>query len=333
MVVYSTKYPKNVLKETFLHLASQAGKAVFSLHKQSRPVVGKLSPVIAFKVFDCQILPILEYASDIWYTGDRVNDLEKIHLKFIKSTLGVRKQTPTPAIYGDTGRFPLIIRQHIKAVKYWCRILDLSQSHPVRNAYNMLLELDGTGFTNWCSRIRSVLELTGLDQAWETQHIGNTNKFMLSFKDSIVRIFTQRWRQDIESSSKLRTYSLVKKSLCVEPYILNIKGNHLITAMARYRMSSHDLKIERGRFNNPITPINQRICTRCESNEIDDEIHLLLHCNAMNNEREILLNSIAGIINMQPTNDIFLRIMTSRDITVVKSLAKFIYGCFKQIKG
>ena len=44
-------------------------------------------------------------------------------------------------------------------------------------------------------------------------------------------------------------------------------------------------------------------------------------------------NSIAGIINMQPTNDIFLRIMTPRDITVVKSLAKFIYGCFKQIKG
>ena len=112
---------------------------------------------------------------------------KKIHLKFIKSTLGVRKQTPTPAIYGDTGRFPLIIRQHIKAVKYWCRILELSQNHPVRNAYNMLLELDGTGFTNWCSRIRSVLELTGLDQAWETQHIGNTNKFMLSFKDSIVR--------------------------------------------------------------------------------------------------------------------------------------------------
>ena len=98
------------MKETFLHLASQAGKAVFSPHKQSCPVVGKLSPVIAFKVFDCQILPILEYASDIWYTGDSVNDLEKIHLKFIKSTLGVRKQTPTPAIYGDTGRFPLIIR-------------------------------------------------------------------------------------------------------------------------------------------------------------------------------------------------------------------------------
>ena len=47
-VVYSTKYPKNVLKETFVHLASQAGKAVFFLHQQSRPVVGKLSPVQSF---------------------------------------------------------------------------------------------------------------------------------------------------------------------------------------------------------------------------------------------------------------------------------------------
>ena len=96
-------------------------------------------------------------------------------------------------------------------------------------------------------------------------------------------------------------------------------------------MSSHDFKIERGRYNNPKTPINQRICTRCESNEIDDEI--LLHCNAINNEREILFNSVAAIINIQPTNDMFLRIMTSRDITVVKSLAQLVYGCFKQIKG
>ena len=107
-VVYSTKSGNNVLKDTFYHLASQVGQAIFALRKQSRHVVGKLSPTIAFKVFDCQILPILEYGSDIWYTwytDDDVNDPEKFHLKFIKSTLGVRKQTPTPAIYGDTGRF------------------------------------------------------------------------------------------------------------------------------------------------------------------------------------------------------------------------------------
>ena len=74
-------------------------------------------------------------------------------------------------------------------------------------------------------------------------------------------------------------------------------------------MSSHYLNIERGRFNNPITPKNLRICTRCELNEIDDEINILLHCSAMNNVREILFNSVAAIINIQPTNEMFLRIM------------------------
>ena len=56
----------------------------------------------------------------------------------------------------------------------------------------------------------------------------------------------------------------------------------------------------------------------------------------MNNEREILFDTVAAIINIhdiQPTNEMFLRNMASRDITVVKSLAQFIYGCFKQIKG
>ena len=83
-------------------------------------------------------------------------------------------------------------------------------------------------------------------------------------------------------------------------------------------MSSHDLNIGRERYNNPITPINQRIF--CELNKIGDEIHLLLHCSAMKNEREILFNSVAVIINIHLTNDMFPRIMTSGDITVVKSL-------------
>ena len=74
----------------------------------------------------------------------------------------------------------------------------------------MLLDLDGIGFTNWCSRIRSVLERTRLDQFWKSKNIGDTNKFMLLFKESIVRIFTQQWIKDIESLSKLRTFALVK---------------------------------------------------------------------------------------------------------------------------
>ena len=45
-VVYSTKYANNVLKEFFSHLASQAGKAIFTLRKQSRPVIVDCHPLL-----------------------------------------------------------------------------------------------------------------------------------------------------------------------------------------------------------------------------------------------------------------------------------------------
>ena len=43
----------------FFSFCFPSWKNNFSLRKQSRPVVGKLSPTIAFNVFDCQTLPIL----------------------------------------------------------------------------------------------------------------------------------------------------------------------------------------------------------------------------------------------------------------------------------
>ena len=196
----------------------------------------------------------------------------------------------------------------------------------------MLLELDGIGFTIGVPVIALSSNEPGLIKFGYRRILGIQINSCFYLKNQLLEyLHTQQWRKDIESSSKLRIYALVNKYFCVEPYILHTRGNHLITSMAGYRMSSHDLNIERGRYNNPITPINQRICTRCELNEIDDEIHLLLHCSAMNNERKILFNSVTATINIEPTNEMFLRIMTSRDITVVKSLPQFIYGCFKQI--
>ena len=55
-------------------------------------MVGKLSPTIAFKAFDCQILPILEYGSDIWYTDDDINDLEKNHLNLLNLHLALESK-------------------------------------------------------------------------------------------------------------------------------------------------------------------------------------------------------------------------------------------------
>ena len=76
---------KNMFKAVREYLAEQANKAVFAANKYVKESVGKLSPKLQMKVFDCQILPILEYGSEIWSTGKEISVLERIQLnKFEK---------------------------------------------------------------------------------------------------------------------------------------------------------------------------------------------------------------------------------------------------------
>ena len=39
------------------------------------------------KIFDAEISPILEYCSEIWYTNKFCEELEKIHLAYMKDIL------------------------------------------------------------------------------------------------------------------------------------------------------------------------------------------------------------------------------------------------------
>ena len=132
------------------YLVEQANKALYQAYKLSGPIVGRLSPPIAFKVFDTQVMPILEYGSDIWFCKKSVHKIETFYLKFLKSTLGVRTQTTNDAVYAETGRVPINIRLQVKALKYWLRILKLPDEHLVKQAYNTLRYLDSLGQLNWC---------------------------------------------------------------------------------------------------------------------------------------------------------------------------------------
>ena len=48
-------------------------------------VVGRLPPTLSFKVYDSQILPILEYGSDLWYKARDNKKLELFNLTISKA--------------------------------------------------------------------------------------------------------------------------------------------------------------------------------------------------------------------------------------------------------
>ena len=71
------------------------------------------------------------------------------------------------------------------------------------------------------------------------------------------------------------------------PYLVLTRKNPSRKALVRFRISSHQLRIETGRYEN--IPRNERICHFCTSNKIEDENHFLLDCKAYSQIRDIFL--------------------------------------------
>ena len=111
------------------------------------------------------------YGCEILYNGREQNYFEKIHLSYLKNVLGVRRQTPTLAIYGNTGHFPLLLRQHVQTLKYWARLIALPDNHILKNAYNCLRGLDSIGIENWTTHVKTLFFKLNLGSSWETQTI------------------------------------------------------------------------------------------------------------------------------------------------------------------
>ncbi len=110
------------------------------------------------KLFYSFVTPIIEYVSDIWFLCSLYDSLETLHLRFLKSTLGVRPQTPTVAVLGDLGRYPLHIKLQIMAVIFWCKLVRKPTRSLSKLAYKLLFNLTDFGFPTWLDHIYTLLK-------------------------------------------------------------------------------------------------------------------------------------------------------------------------------
>ena len=63
-------------------------------------------------------------------------------------------------------------------------------------------------------------------------------------------------------------YSIFKHDFVLEKYLNLTIENKYEVALSRFRMSSYDLFVETGRYNN--VPRDQRLCKSCNMNRIED---------------------------------------------------------------
>ena len=63
-------------------------------------------------------------------------------------------------------------------------------------------------------------------------------------------------------------------------------------SLTRFRITNHKLMIECGRCHN--IPQEERICKLCKSNEIENEGHFLISCDAYDNIRQDFLTVLTN---------------------------------------
>ena len=128
------------------------------------------------------------------------------------------------------------------------------------------------------------------------------SKFAIFWKDSLN---DPKIGPDQLGHNKLRFYSQLKASFTPEVYFDKVRNRNQRAWLSRLRISAHRLAIETGRWTNPPTPPQDRVCKYCVSNSgvsrydwksQDNEIHFLLDCSLFSAKRACFLKKLECLI-------------------------------------
>ena len=233
-----------------------------------------VSPSHRLDLFDKLIQPILNYGSEVlgFVNG---NAVEKIHMQFCKTILGIKKTTQNDFVYGELGRVSCRTQRLYNTIKYWAKILTSNDNKYVKRIYNLLkddLELMPNKI-NWCSLLRDLLSSLGLYEVWFSQTIGNTDIFLALVKQRLNDHFVQNWSERLNNSSRALFYRSIAE-FKFQSYLKVIQIDKYRNVLTRLRVSSHKLCIETGRWVRNRLELDQRKCLRC--NILEDEYHFVL---------------------------------------------------------
>lgn len=298
-------------------LADSAGRALGKL-------VGKLKCLNGLgyncftKLYESFVDPIMTYGSGIW--GFRqFTCCDTIQNRAVRIFLGVHRFAPNYAINGDMGWYSTQNKRHQCMLRLWNRLVNLEDNRLCKQILLVDLSLPN----NWSSDIyRLLTDLDMLDCFVHKQPVNLDNAKISKHKKEI-----ELWQQNRYNYPKLVTYNIFKSEYCTEHYVKTIAHRGKKSVMAQFRTGILPLKVETGRYTK--IPWYFRICELCTNNDIEDEIHFLLHCTCFTRERNVLftksLEMYADFLEYEDDVKLYI-LMNDEDLT--KPVADYLYNSY-----
>ena len=233
------------------------------------------------KLNESMVCPVMDYGSAIW--GFKSYDkLEQIHNRAMRFFAGVHRLCPIPGFTGDMGWVDCLSRWKIERVRLWNRLINTDDCRLVKKVFLWDKETHiNTNKDNFVSHLKQICSDVDLKQCF----LNNVKIDLKVVKEKLSERLATKWQTSC-NMAKLDLYREIKPTFGVEKYLtLNI-DRYEKALLSQLRYGILPLRVETGRFVGE--KHTDRICTLCDSNIVEDQIHFLFHCKKYDNLREEL---------------------------------------------
>ena len=97
--------------------------------------------------------------------------------------------------------------------------------------------------------------------------------------------------------------------------------------LARLRLSSHNLRVDSGRYISQRFDYEQRYCNFCLEKDIEDEYHFVLICPVYS---KIITKFIKPHYRVKPSVNKFIDLLKTDKTVTLLNLAKYLHEAFAQ---
>ena len=247
---------------------------------------------------------------------------EQVQNKFCKWIVGVNRYTSNSASRAELGVYPLllyIIRHSFDYMK------NLKKSTNPLLQKALIVDSILNEKTSSSKIIQKVVDYiqeqkgnTDIDSATLCKLLKEDfeNKFFKSLSSDV--------RLNVNQKNKLRTYRHFKTEYSYEPYLDIIKSRTIRSTYARFRLSNHQLMIEKGRHLG--LPSEKRLCP-FGCNEVEDEFHFFAKCTLNHNIRSKFTNEVFDTNHSISFSD-FCDCISSSDENLILKSALYVRDSF-----
>ena len=111
-------------------------------------------PVTPFTMYNSLVMPDISYGFEIWGFIE-ADPLEKLHISFLKSIVGVERSRPSCCVYKELNVSKFKTTRLTRILKFLLKAIKLPNNDPGKVVYDLLLNNNtDNGKHNWASLVK-----------------------------------------------------------------------------------------------------------------------------------------------------------------------------------